>query len=445
MTSIHNRSHALLAKLSFLALALSCAALPGLEPFGPWEASFAAALGILFVVGLFCSPTSAPLRQSADRHLVSITIAYAIFFVLTGFLGLAVGNQLIDVIRSVAPYVGLIFVLAAWWWSRAWLTPKTLNTQLVIVGAGQAVFTFLVFGANTIALDSGSILSSRVTQFDARLTMPFTIAAAVVAFGRAAFAQALSLRQILYLGVALLCLAACLATQTRSQILSVMVGISVALIFGIFTGGMARFQIAPARKRRLVWLMIFSAIGAALLLIFTEFGAALLNALLLRNAAVGDGRIDYEVIPALELYVSSGPGVWLLGVGAGTPFVDSTLESRTYLHNVILYALLYGGLAGVFVVLALWWRLAVRVNTLWRQQGDPDWLALLSVIAAMFCYAQFFAVHKILPFNLILWLAVTCVLNAPARSFVRNVGERQPSTVRRGVVIAQPVRQSRAI
>lgn len=445
MTSIDYRSNTMLVTISFMALAFSCAALPGLDPFGPWEIALVVALGALLITGLLVRPLGAAIQQPMDRSLKVVTVVYTIFFILTGFVGLLAGNELIDVARSVAPYVGLIIALAPWWWCRAPLTSRSLNTQLAIVGAGQAIFTFFIFGANTISLDSSTILASRVTQFDARLTMPFTMAAAVIGFVRAAFAPVFSARQIVYLGLAILSLAACLATQTRSQLLSVVIGGLVALIFGIFVGKNARHKISPKLKRRLVWLMIVSVVGVTLLLVFTEFGSALLNALLLRNAAVGDGRIDYEVIPALNLYTSSGPVVWLVGVGSGTPFVDDALESRTYLHNLTLYALLYGGVVGVIIVLLLWGLLAARLNTLWRQQGDPEWLALLAVIAAMFCYAQFFAVHKILPFNLMLWLAATCVFTRIGSSAPTEVFQRQSSTVRRGDLIAHAVKPNRAM
>jgi len=444
VTAIPDRSHSMLATLAFVALALSCAALPGLEPFGPWEGGLVAALAALFVFGMFSTPAGTSRHQPTDGSLGIMTIVYSVFFLLTGLLGLAAGNQSIDVARSVAPYVGLIAALAPWWWSGAPLTARTFNTQLIIVGTGQAVFTFLIFGANTISLDAGALLASRVTQFDARLTMPFTIAAVVIAFVRAAFAPVFSPRQMIYLGLAVLSLAACLATQTRSQVLSVLFGCAIALTFGIFAGENVRLRVSKALKTRLVWIMTVSALGGAFLLLFTEFGSALLNALVLRNAAVGDGRIDYEVIPALELYLGSGPGVWLFGVGAGTPFVDDAFEARTYLHNLTLYALLYGGIVGLVIVLALWWLLSTRVNNTWRQLGDPEWLALLSVIAAMFCYAQFFAVHKILPFNLILWLAATCVFTRLRWAGASGEPASYASGVRRGVAMAQAVRQSRA-
>lgn len=449
MTPTRYRSHPKLAVLSFVALALSCLAVPGLVPFGPWEAGLVGVSGALFVVGVMCVLVRPPRRARLDRKLEAMAIVYAVFFLLTGFLGLAVGNQADDVLRSVAPYVGFVVVLAPWWWLGARLTPETLNTQLAIVGAGQAALTFFVFGANTVSLESSALLASRVTQFDPRLTMPFTVAAAVIGFVRAAFAPMFSARQGLYLALALFTSAACFATQTRSQVLSVVLGGLVALLCVVFAGKNARHKISTALRRRLVALMIMSAASGVLLLIFTEFGAALLDVLLARNTAVGDGRIDYEIIPALNLYLESGLGAWLVGVGAGTPFIDSTFESRTYLHNLVLYALLYGGVVGVFAVLGLWRFLAIRLNAAWREQGDVEWLALLAVMAAMFCYAQFFAVHKILPFNLILWLAITSVLTRlrPERVLRPTPAwavRPQASAARRGVAIAQDVRPNRA-
>ena len=138
MTPIRYRSHSKLAALSFVALALSCLAVPGLDPFGPWEAGLVAASGALFLVGVLCLLVRPLRRAQIDRKLEAMAMVYAVFFVLTGFLGLGLGNEINDVVRSVVPYVGFVAALAPWWWFGARLTPNSLNTQLAIVGAGQA-------------------------------------------------------------------------------------------------------------------------------------------------------------------------------------------------------------------------------------------------------------------------------------------------------------------
>lgn len=394
-----------------MALVTSGAALPGLSPFGPWELALVTVLFLFFLGGFFTRQARFSGRDRSNYFLKVGAIVYIICFVQTAFLGLAVGNHWVEVLRSVAPYIGIVIVVAPWWWRGAVLTNNTLNNNLLIVGVGQAIFTFFLFLTNTASFDSSTMLASRVTQFDARLTMPFIIAAAVIAFLRAAFSSTLSLRQIAYLGLAAFCVAASLVTQTRSQILSIAVGALIAYICAAFVHQRAGRKGANKARRRVIWIIFISAMLAVLLLIFTDFGSVLLSTILLRNSTVGDGRVDYEVIPVLELWAASGPAAWLFGVGAGTPFIDGTYESRTYLHNLGLYALLYGGVVGLCVVLFLWWILGRKLNDLWRQENNPEWLALLAVVAAMFCYAQFFAVHKILSFNLILWLAITCVFS----------------------------------
>jgi hypothetical protein len=413
---INDRSNTLFSVLSFAALALSCAAVPGLDPLGPYEIGLLLSIVVLAGAG-FLELLGRQIRSGrSDRQMQEAISLYTVAFLLSGLVGLALGNAPAEVARSVLPYAGFVFALLPWWQAGARLKAATLNSALAVVGLGQSLLIFSIFGSNTLSFDANSILVARVTQFDQRLTMPFTIAASVIGAMRAVFAPMLSARQILYAGLALLATVACMATQTRSQVLSILIGAGIVALMMLFAPRGRRSPVPDWLRRRLVVLMALAAAFAVFLLLFTSLGTIILDVLAARGNEKTDGRIDYEVIPALELYRDSGIGAWLFGVGAGTPFIDSILDERTYLHNLSLYALLYGGVIGFVIVHWLWWLLAKRLNAAWRERGDGEALTLLGVMIGMFVFAQFFAVHKILPFNLILWLAVSCVVTQPALS-----------------------------
>lgn len=143
---------------------------------------------------------------------------------------------------------------------------------------------------------------------------------------------------------------------------------------------------------------------------------SLLEALVLRSQTEADtGRIANEWIPALNAVIDDGlPGI-LGGIGAGQSFITAGGEERTYVHNVLLYGLVYFGAPGLALMLLAY---AVILVGLWRRalaSADRRYLALAAMVVALLVFAQFFAVHKLFSYNLMLMLVVQALVQPLAR------------------------------
>ncbi len=117
---------------------------------------------------------------------------------------------------------------------------------------------------------------------------------------------------------------------------------------------------------------------------------------------LGGGRLEDEVMPALNLLRQAAWHVKIFGIGAGNKYQTASGEMRTYIHNYPVYILLFNGALGlaafVFFFGALVWQALRR----WWLDGDVIGLAVLTAIASLSVYGLLFAVHKLIAFNLML-------------------------------------------
>jgi O-antigen ligase len=133
---------------------------------------------------------------------------------------------------------------------------------------------------------------------------------------------------------------------------------------------------------------------------------ALIQAVALRSQSDLDtGRFRDEWEPAVDAVLERGlPGL-TFGIGAGESFITGAGEERTYIHNLILYCLVYFGSPGLGLMLLSYILLFLALVRRSYAEDDPRYAGLAAMLAGMFVFAQFFAVHKLFSYNLMLVLA----------------------------------------
>ncbi|ATQ41145.1 hypothetical protein [Caulobacter mirabilis] len=413
----------------FIAVALlfSFLATPPLDPLGPFEIGLIAVLvgGFFISIIRLFGGDMRTLRQ--DRSLWLVAFLYLTSFAISAVMSVVKGTDITSVITSTAPYVGIILLGLPWWLLRGAVEPTTLDKALIGIGLLQALYIIYLFLSNTPAFDAQSILFSRITFLDGRISHPLFLVGAVVAFVFAAAAVPGSRRQWTLASVVLACIVAAMMTQTRSHILCIIGGIITALILIQFFPPQNAVGAPKRLSKQMRWAMVIGLVAFFALIFFTPYFTVFIEVMLTRQREQGDGRIDSEWIPALRAYQEGGLITWLFGTGAGVGFVTYEGDVRAYVHNIFIYFLLYNGVFGVGCLIALWTTLGFRLLGLWRRNGDSTALALLASLVCLFMYAQLFAVHKALSFNLLLWVAMSYVMTRPAmaRRPVRAVGVQQ--------------------
>lgn len=319
-------------------------------------------------------------------------------------LGVVQGAAPAAAVRAAAPYlVFLPLAVAGPWLAEG--TQRATVRALVAGGLAHAIFLVALFatGVQDI-LDLRAVFLGRTTLLDARTTVPLFLASAILPLawlgrGRPAL-------RVLALGLVLFSAAGALTTQTRSQLLAMAAGGLVFLPFA--TVHRARWTGRPLRaaaRRMALAVVLLAGLGATAVATVPSL-RVLASAVALRTRSDQDnGRLANEWVPAVR-QVSATPAALALGIGAGHPFITAEGEERTYVHNLGIYSLVYGGVLGVVATALLYLTAGVLLaRRAWREDGLES-AALLALLAALAVYAQFFAVHKLLSYNLMLALIV---------------------------------------
>ncbi len=151
-----------------------------------------------------------------------------------------------------------------------------------------------------------------------------------------------------------------------------------------------------------------------------EVDASTLTTLLLRRAwyvsntppSLGSGRVENEWLPAITSYRDGGWSVWLFGFGAGHKLETKTGDTQRYIHNYILHILLFNGAIGILGFTVFYGALAGVLLIRIKQSSNPIYSATFALLTSLQVYALFFAVHKLLSFNLMI-IAITLVAIYP--------------------------------
>ena len=235
--------------------------------------------------------------------------------------------------------------------------------------------------------------------------MPLVLAGAILPWTMLSGASGWGARLLIVVAAGTAVLGAA-ATLTRSMILAAFLGVG-GVVFLLRVHSVARLvPLAVAIRRGAILVGVLAAVAAGVVAITPPL-RALTVAVITRAQTVGDGgRIDDEWSPAMAMLGGGGVPAVMLGVGSGQTFVTGEGEARTYVHNLVVYSLLYSGVPG-----AAMWLLGYLVLTAelfrrgWRE-ARPELLGGSVMVAAMFVYGQFFAVHKLFSYNLMLMLAI---------------------------------------
>lgn len=350
--------------------------------------------------------THASILAALGLYCLSLLVALAI--------GILEGASTSSALRAAGPYLFFLPLAAVGpWLSRQNLLRATVRA-LVIAGLCQTAFLLALFltGVRDL-LDLRSVFLGRTTLLDARTTVPLFLASAILPMAWLP-GRGRPIRRIIALSMILASAAAALSTQTRSQLLAFAAG---GLAFLPFYG--MHWARESGRPPTAAIGRVAGTLALALLLASTAVAAVpalrvLASAVVLRSRTDQDnGRLTNEWLPAVKRVVAS-PTSLALGIGAGDSFITGEGEVRTYVHNLVIYSLLYGGLFGL-VATALFY---ATVGVLLARAGSTahgfEPAALLALLVALIVYAQFFAIHKLLSYNLMVALIAAAAVPPPA-------------------------------
>ena len=113
-----------------------------------------------------------------------------------------------------------------------------------------------------------------------------------------------------------------------------------------------------------------------------------------------------------------------MGLARGNTFTVATGEERTYIHNLFIYSLVYGGFFGLFACIWLYFTVFKTLIIRALQTKQTIYLGFAALLGSIFFYSQLFAVHKGLAFNAMLFLIITLALmqpNKPQMGDIKNV------------------------
>ena len=352
---------------------------------------------------------------TTHRSILVVTTAYCLSLLAGMALGLLGGAEPSATVRAAGPYLIFLPLAAAGAWLGLRTTlPATLRA-MVLVGAAHAVFLLALFGTGVQdLLDLRAVFFGRTTLLDARTTVPLFLASALLPL--AWIGDGRAPRRLGALVLVALSVAGALSTQTRSQLLALGMGMGTFLpCYGIWWARRHGRSLARA-TRRMVSIGLVSAAVAAGAIFTVPTLRVLAQAVTLRTAADQDnGRIANEWVPAMQ-QVSSNAGAMTLGIGAGRSFITGEGEERTYVHNLGIYSLVYGGVSGVVLTAVFYLVVAMALVRRFRHEAGLESAAMLALLVALATYAQFFAVHKLLSYNLLLALIAQAAAGGIARA-----------------------------
>lgn len=341
---------------------------------------------------------------ASHASILAVLAVYCLSQLLTLALGILQGASPAAAIRAVAPYLLFLPVAAAIPFLSRAETVRPAVRALVVAGVAHAIFLLALFatGVQDI-LDLRAVFFGRTTLLDARTTIPLFLASVLLPLAWLT-AEHPPFRRVTALGLIVLSTVGALTTQTRSQLLAVAAGGLVFLAFYAIRWAVTHGRSVGGAMRRVVAIAVLAlAVGTAAIATVPSLRVLAQSVALRTEADQDNGRLANEWIPAVR-QVSVSATTLALGIGAGATFITGEGEERTYVHNLAIYSLVYGGITGVIATALLY--LVIAAGLLHRARTDAglESAALLALLVALGVYAQFFAVHKLLSYNLMLAL-----------------------------------------
>jgi hypothetical protein len=381
---------------------------------------------ILIVLPLFLGFISIICMKSKTIHKNETRILIAVLFYL-GYLlnstltGLMSGVPILKTLRSLGPYIDFFPLVFLGLLPARLLKPWFIASILVFVGGLQAGYQIYLYFTHSYG-GSGTmdVLRSRITLIEPRTTLPIILGITVLPM------VLLSYKNKFWKITAYACLLTGLfagaATLTRSIVISMLIGwLAFIILYAYKQSFLAKFSFATLTKKFFIYL--FFLLGFIVLISLIPKIHALEQGLIARfsmqntSAASVDysnGRLYDEWLPAIMTWMNSGIYSLFFGIGVGNHFFVATGEERTYIHNILIYNLVYGGFFGLLACLWLYFTIFRVLISRALQTQQTIYLGFAALLVSMFTYAQLFAVHKGLAFNAMLFLMIAVALSQPA-------------------------------
>jgi O-antigen ligase len=441
-----------IATLIFIELFLSLLLPPA--PLGITPAVTLLALLPLLIAFLCCKDGVS--FDSDNKTLFLILILYILSIIFSGLIAIFSGIKWTEVFRSIMPYLAFIPLCLISFSKYRLSLVKMVFFSLIAVGLFQVFlhiylyFKFLPHPPTVL-----DVLVHRITLINPRATVPLIFAATILPMYYFLGSDKGIAKQIIAALITIIGVIASLITLTRAMLLAEFLGFVIYYIFWCIY----QIQHSVNNVYKKISLNTLKMLAILVLSVFTisklpgiseAFQAFTSRAQVSTSPAVpesslptlvsaattsqpneikysafemkldaySDARLINEWIPAVKTWQSSSLINYIFGIGEGKAFITSAGVDRTYIHNVVIYKLVYDGIFGLIVTLCLYIFIFKRLiqNTL--VSGDLIYLAYACLLLSLFVYALLFAVHKLFSYNIMLFLifGVALAMARPANA-----------------------------
>ncbi len=373
-------------------------------------------------LAILCMVTITNYTLYQPEYSVFIAVIwYLSYLLLSVLISILEGVPILNILRAIGPYIDFFPLLVLCILPKNLLNILSIGLILIFVGIIQASYQiYLYFSHAHDVINTFDVLRGRITLIEPRTTLPFVLCLAIlpmVFFARKVITFKDVVIQLFTGFLILLSLFAGIVTLTRSIVLAILFGWLVFFMLYFYQ----RYQKNALRLfdivlRSFIYLFLFSIcimmISAIPKIQLLEQGllARFYSASSSAATDYSNGRIYDEWLPAMKTWLNSGVLSLFFGIGAGNKFLVANGEERTYIHNLCIYTLVYGGLYGflscIFLYIATFKSLLKKAI----ESNQMIYVGFAALLASVFFYSQFFAVHKGLAFNAMLFLMIALAL-----------------------------------
>jgi hypothetical protein len=364
-------------------------------------------------------------------------IAYLMYLFFSMLIGVLNGVNFLGVLRAIGPYLNFLPLI-----SLAFLSNKNINVLyiviiLIVIGMMQALYLFFLYYSHAGNINNTlGILLNRITLLDPHTTLPLILALIILPLTMMSHKK--KWIQWSAASLVLFGLIAGAATLTRSLMIASCAGlVTFTLLYAHHHAKIAKSSFLSQLLKMSFHLLYFIPIYFLLLSIpeVHKLEQGLMARFLNHSISVmmpgtingqlsdytneplsdySNGRLFDEWLPALSTWAHSGLIGWFFGIGAGNTFNVASGETRTYIHNLSIYSLVYGGFFGLIACMWLYINIFKTLIIRAYQTQQTIYLSVAALLISLFTYGQFFAVHKGLAFNAMLFMIITIALIQPA-------------------------------
>lgn len=383
-------------------------------------------IGLSCFTGVLCLAGSPSYKMYTDNLILFLAVSFYLFYLILSVLsGLLHDVPVLKILRSAGPYLSFFPLVFIAFLPNHLYKLRNLVFVMVLVGLIQSCYHFYLYYTHPTTSTLG-VLQNRMTLIDPRTTLPIFMCVPILLLPY--FFNNITTRKVNYLStlgfgmLILLGLFAGILTLTRSIVLSVLFGwFMFVFLYVIQQYFCNQAKLLLIFSRLLIYLLaLFVLIGLISLIPTVQLIESGILARFFNNTQLtgttdySNGRLYDEWLPALTAWFQSDFVGKLIGIGAGKSFIVLNGEERTYIHNVCIYHLVYGGIFGLLASLGLYASLIITLMKKAIATNESHYVSFAAFVFTLFFYSQFFAVHKVLAFNLFLFLIIAVALCQPS-------------------------------